>query len=280
MADFRHTVLCVDDEQNILNALKRLLRKENFRFLTCTTGGGGLQLLAENDVQVVISDQRMPEMSGTDFLKQVKELYPHTIRIILTGYTDVDTISESINQGHIYKFFLKPWNDQHLTLEIRQALEQYDLVQANKRLHQQTIEQNEELRTINEDLERLVAERTESLEIQNQALQLSHAILNDLPIPIIGISTDMMIALVNKKAQQQFIEHHPVRVGDDMVDYVEGLTEDHVRDMIAANQPGHLSCRGKQSGRRYPLDLFPLSGRFSSSGLIITLAQNGYGDIE
>ena len=106
MDDLRHTVLCVDDEQNILNALKRLLRKESYRLLTSTTGNGGLQLLAENDVQVVISDQRMPGMSGTAFLKQVKEGYPHVIRIMLTGYTDVDTISTSINQGHIYKFFL------------------------------------------------------------------------------------------------------------------------------------------------------------------------------
>ena len=132
METSEHTILCVDDEQNILNALKRLLRKENYRLLTGGSGKQGLEILAENKVHVVVSDHRMPEMNGTEFLKQVRETYPNILRIILTGYTDVDTITEAINEGHIYKFFLKPWNDQNLKLEIRQALEQYDLIQANK----------------------------------------------------------------------------------------------------------------------------------------------------
>ena len=271
MGDLRHTVLCVDDEQNILNALKRLLRKESYRLLTSTTGSGGLQLLTENDIQVVISDQRMPEMNGTAFLKQVKELYPHIIRIILTGYTDVDTISNSINQGHIYKFFLKPWNDHQLILEIRQALEQYDLMQTNIRLNEMTAAQNEELRTINDDLERMVAERTESLEMQNQALQLSHAILEDLPFPIVGISNDKMIALVNKMAQRHFCENQPLLVGEYISDYLEGLTDTLFQDLLASSRPRHLACQGKHSGRSYELDLYPLTGRFSNNGLIITV---------
>jgi len=271
MDDLRHTVLCVDDEQNILNALKRLLRKESYRLLTSTTGSRGLQLLAENDVQVVISDQRMPEMNGTVFLKQVKEMYPHIIRIILTGYTDVDTISNSINQGHIYKFFLKPWNDHQLILEIRQALEQYDLMQTNIRLNEMTAAQNEELRTINDDLERMVAERTESLEMQNQALQLSHVILEDLPFPIVGISNDKMIALVNKIAQRHFCENQPLLVGEYISDYIQGLTDTLFQDLLASSRPRHLACQGKHSGRSYELDFHPLTGRFSNNGLIITL---------
>ena len=134
MNENRHTVLCVDDEKNILQSLKRLLRKEDYRLLTASSGEEGLKVLEENDVHMVISDQRMPEMSGTEFLAALKTKYPDVLRIILSGYTDVDSITESINKGHIYKFLLKPWNDHNLKLEIKQALEQYDLIQANKKL--------------------------------------------------------------------------------------------------------------------------------------------------
>jgi response regulator RpfG family c-di-GMP phosphodiesterase len=275
MDNNEHTVLCLDDEQNILNALKRLLRKENYHLLTCTTGDEGLQLLSQNEVQVVISDQRMPEMSGTEFLKQVKELYPDIIRIILTGYTDVETISNSINQGHIYKFFLKPWNDQHLTLEIRQALEQYDLIKANKRLHEVTLEQNDELKAINENLESIVAERTSFLEMQNQALQLSQAILEDLPFPIIGISTEMMVALVNGSAQQRFSGEDRITVGEHIDEYLTGMTEGSLEDVITSSRSQCVICQGKKSGRKYHLEIYPLTGRFSGSGCIITLPKVG-----
>ena len=136
MEPIKHTVLCVDDERNILSALKRLLRKEDYRLLTGKSGQEGLEILSQNEVQVVISDQRMPEMNGIEFLKEVRKGYPNVLRIILTGYTDVDTITKAISEGHIYKFFLKPWSDHQLKLEIRQALEQYDLIQANKALHE------------------------------------------------------------------------------------------------------------------------------------------------
>ena len=163
MNEHQHTILCVDDEENILNSLKRLLRKEAYRLLTAPSGEEGLKVLEKNEVHLVISDQRMPQMSGTEFLAVVRERYPNAIRIVLTGYTEVDAITESINRGHVYKFFLKPWNDQSLQLEIRQALEQYELIQANRELHEKVMEQNEELTTINENLEALVHERTQYL---------------------------------------------------------------------------------------------------------------------
>ena len=134
MNENRHTVLCVDDEKNILRSLNRLLRKEDYRLLTASSGEEGLKVLEENDVHMVISDQRMPKMSGTEFLAALKTKYPDVLRIILSGYTEVDSITESINKGHIYKFLSKPWNDHNLKLEIKQALEQYDLIQANKKL--------------------------------------------------------------------------------------------------------------------------------------------------
>ena len=177
MSDQEHAVLCVDDEENILRSLKRLLRNEGYRLLTASSGKEGLRILEENRVHLVISDQRMPGMNGAEFLAQVKERYPDTIRICLTGYTDVDSITESINKGHIYKFMLKPWNDQGLKLEIRQALDQYELSQTNMALNKELIEKNAELKRINENLEKMVQERTIDLELKNRALELSHAML-------------------------------------------------------------------------------------------------------
>ncbi len=138
----RHTILFVDDEKNILNSLKRLLRKEDYRLLTASSGEEGLKILAENEVHLVITDLRMPEMNGIEFLTRLRVDYPDLIRIILTGYTDVDTLIESINKGHVYKFFLKPWNDDDLKIEIRKALERYDLIAANKRLCEKAMKQN------------------------------------------------------------------------------------------------------------------------------------------
>ena len=195
------TLLCVDDEQRILNALKRLLRNEGYRILTATSGQEGLDLLKENNVQIVVSDQRMPEMNGTELMAMVKASYPDILRIILTGYTDVDSITESINKGHVYKFFLKPWNDQNLKLEIRQAFEQYELMRTNERLDKTVLEQNRQLLNVNENLERLVGERTQDLVLQTQALTLSHDILEAAPIPIVGVDGNGIIVLTNQAAR-------------------------------------------------------------------------------
>lgn len=265
-----HTLLCIDDEPNILSALKRLLRKESFKMLTANSGKEGLQLLAANEVHVVVSDQRMPEMSGTEFLKQVKESYPDIIRIILTGYTDVDSISESINEGHIYKFFLKPWNDQNLKLEIRQALEQYDLVQDNKRLHEQVLQQNEELKKINENLESIIQERTQSLEIQNKALQVSHAILDDLPFPIMGISSEMMVVMANRALYNYWGNDPPVQLGSSIDMLFDAQLKDLLSECLASSKKNAVTSKSV-SGKTFDMELIPLTGFYRGQGIIMSL---------
>jgi len=113
------TLLLVDDEQNILNALRRLFRREGYHVLTAGSGAEALELLALNPVQVIISDQRMPEMSGVEFLSRVKELYPRTVRIVLSGYSELSTVTDAINRGAIWKYISKPWDDEDLLQEIR-----------------------------------------------------------------------------------------------------------------------------------------------------------------
>ena len=268
METTQHTILCVDDEQNILNALKRLLRKEDYRLLTANSGRAGLDILAENEVHVVVSDQRMPEMNGTEFFKQVRQAYPDILRIILTGYTDVDTITEAINEGHIYKFFLKPWNDQNLKLEIRQALEQYDLIKANKRLSGRLSEQNEELKAINEHLEALVLERTQSLNVQNQALQVSHAILDDLPYPILGVSAEKLVVMVNKAARRQMGAHQDLEVGGSIENCFDETFDASFARCLANHEKDRFTGRCK-SGQAFEMEVIPLTGRYRGQGMIL-----------
>lgn len=115
------TLLLLDDEENVLRSLVRLLRRDGYRLLTAGSVSEAFDLLARNDVQVIVSDQRMPDMSGTEFLGRVRDMYPDTVRLALSGYTDVNTISEAINQGAAYRFLIKPWDDAELRGHIRAA---------------------------------------------------------------------------------------------------------------------------------------------------------------
>jgi diguanylate cyclase (GGDEF)-like protein len=115
------TLLLLDDEENVLRALTRALRRDGYRILTATTAQDAFEHLARNEVQVIISDQRMPELSGTEFLSQVKAMYPDTVRMVLSGYSDVTVVTDAINRGAIYKFLTKPWNDDDLRLQIQDA---------------------------------------------------------------------------------------------------------------------------------------------------------------
>ncbi len=119
------TLLIVDDEPNSLAALGRLLRREGYRVLTATSGQQGLDLLAVERVHVIISDQRMPGMSGTQFLGIAKELYPDTVRIILSGFTDLAIVTECVNHGEIFRFMTKPWIDAELKANVRDAFRLY-----------------------------------------------------------------------------------------------------------------------------------------------------------
>ena len=116
------TILLVDDESSILSALKRTLRREGYTILTAQNATEGFALLAREPVQVIVCDQHMNEMTGTQFLSQVRIMYPETVRIVLSGFSEISTVTDAINKGAAYRFLTKPWNDEHLKEEIRGAL--------------------------------------------------------------------------------------------------------------------------------------------------------------
>lgn len=120
------SLLIVDDEENIQRALKRELRGEGYEIFSATSAREALELMAQTHISVIMSDQRMPGMTGTELLDRVKVLYPDTVRIVLSGYTDLATVSALINEGAIYKFLTKPWEDNALREDIRQAFRLYE----------------------------------------------------------------------------------------------------------------------------------------------------------
>ena len=120
--DARHTVLFVDDEPSILTSIRRALRREGYTVLTAGTASEAFSLLATDAIQVVVTDQRMSGMSGTEFLSRVKNLYPETVRMVLSGYSEITAVTDAINKGAVYRFLSKPWDDETLKREVFSAL--------------------------------------------------------------------------------------------------------------------------------------------------------------
>ncbi len=146
-----YTILFVDDEINVLKAMQRIFRQESYRLLTAQNGTEALKVLQDQaPVHVVVCDYRMPGMAGSQVLKRIKAKWPNTIRIMLTGYADVDAVMGAVNDGAVYKFITKPWNDHDIRLTISLALEQYDLIQENRHLKKKSAAQKSEIKRLSQ----------------------------------------------------------------------------------------------------------------------------------
>lgn len=200
------TILVVDDEPNVLRSLKRLLFGTDYNVLTAASGEEALTLFGAQDIHLVISDYRMPGMNGVEFLSQVKKLHPETIRIVLSGYADAHAIVEAINDGEVYKFIAKPWNDQDLLTTLLRAFEQYSLQRENARLYGELQRRNLELEDLARSLEQRVAERMADLEMKNRALHIAHNILDLLPAGVIGVDSNELVVYCNPIAQSSYAD--------------------------------------------------------------------------
>ncbi len=145
-------VLFLDDEENILNSLKRLFINEPFGIVTTTNHNEALALMGKEKIKVVFSDERMPNVSGVEFLQMVKNKYPDIVRILFTGYADLTAVENAINLGEVYRFINKPWNGSELKAAVKQAIEHYDLILDNRGLFDSTKKKNEELEVANKKL--------------------------------------------------------------------------------------------------------------------------------
>jgi CheY-like chemotaxis protein len=153
------TLLLVDDEPNILASLKRLMRRSGCEILVANSAEEALDLLSRQPVDVILSDQRMPGMNGVQFLRLAKERLPNTVRIVLSGYTELESVTSAINEGAVYRFLTKPWEDELLRKHIEEAFQYKEKEDENRRLNLLVHTANQELATANRQLEELLKQR-------------------------------------------------------------------------------------------------------------------------
>ena len=153
-----YSILYIDDEKNNLVSFKSTFRRD-YHVHVASSGKAGLEIMEKHNIQLVITDQRMPDMTGIEFLEQIVPLYPDCMRMIMTGFSDMEAVIQAINKGNIYRYISKPWNREELKINLESALEVYNLKSQNKNLII-------DLKEANQNLERKVMERTRQIEQQ------------------------------------------------------------------------------------------------------------------
>lgn len=207
------TLLFVDDEANILTALKRLFRSLEYKILTAQNGLEGLTVLEQQPVDLVISDMRMPEMDGAAFLEQVAARWPDTVRILLTGYADLTSTIKAVNSGQIYRYISKPWEENDITLSVKRALEQKNLELERDRLQALTQVQNEELKQFNANLEDKVRARTGELQQAVSFLELAHQSLDSSYQATVEVFSNLIDMHENCAGQARLVAEQAVQLG-------------------------------------------------------------------
>jgi adenylate cyclase len=239
MSDNKSVLLSVDDEESVLKALQRSLRKVDIEIVTALSGKAGLDILKQRQVDVIVSDIRMPHMSGAEFLKAAAAIQPTTTRIALTGYADPEETKAAINEGGVTQFLSKPWDDDELRRIITEAATVARLKRENQALAILTENQNEELRALNEDLEALIAARTQELEHTNgilttalDDLKQNHQRMVDLVANIAALpNTECEIA--RNKVELALAIGEDMELDDEQLAYLREATRLHRLGLVA-----------------------------------------------
>ena len=186
-----YTVLFVDDEPNILRAIKRALFTMDITLLLADSGAKALELMSQNEVHVVISDMKMPQMSGAELLEQVAINYPETFRVVLTGYADIESTIKAVNQGKIHRYLQKPWDNQELIAVVEEGLERVKLKTENLRLQKLTRLQNKKLRDVNASLEQVVQKRTRQIKAALNKIEKHNIAMEQVLFNVISINPNI-----------------------------------------------------------------------------------------
>lgn len=228
----RHLLL-VDDDPNLLVSLVHMLKKDGYDVYSAHSAREAFDILANHPIDVVLSDHRMPEMSGTEFLEQVKDTYPHTVRLVLSGFAELDSVTEAINRGAIYKYLTKPIDDQDLRANIREAFQRHDIEQQNNRLKIELEQANAELVQLNHILEQRVTERNDRIQRDNDFRHVIQEVFDHLPVGILGIDVSGDVMLINRLAAEGLDLGQGMAIGrsllclpDDLAQAVERFLED------------------------------------------------------
>jgi signal transduction histidine kinase len=194
------TLLIIDDEPDVVKSVQDLLRYD-YRVLGATRPAEGIKILKSEDVQVVMTDQRMPEMTGVELLHIIRDRYPDPIRLLCTGYSDVRTVVEAINQGNVYRYITKPWDPDDLQALIRESVERYDLILERNRLLEDLRKKNEELRAANAELRHADELKTGFIKLA------SHELRTPLSILLLAINLLNKRSVVLDHRTRELIEH-------------------------------------------------------------------------
>ncbi|MFA7113963.1 MAG: hybrid sensor histidine kinase/response regulator [Candidatus Omnitrophota bacterium] len=209
-------VVILDDEQNILNSLTRLFKDEPFGIFTTTKHSEALEAISKEKVKVVLSDHRMPEISGTEFLEKVKEKYPYIVRILFTGYTDIQIAEDAINKGGVYRFINKPWDDISLRRTILEAIERFDLRQKNRELMEEITNQNNQLLALNAKLGKMYEAQKE----------FSSTVSHELRTPLASIKTTIDVVMSETPGQLNDDQKNFLNKAKSNVDRLSRLVND------------------------------------------------------
>ena len=260
------TLLIVDDETNIVTSIKRMLRKENYNILTASSGEDGLDLLAKHNVDVIISDHRMPGMTGVDFLSRAKAMYPHSVRIVLSGYTEIKAITDAINQGAIYKFLTKPWDDDQLRAHISEAFRNKEMADENMRLSLEVQTANFQLASAKRRLEDTLAQQEQRIANHESQLDAINDVLHHLPTPVIRLDHDNRVTFFNHAAQALF-PHSAQILGANATDAIPEIFN------AINNVHNDGKCNLQLDGVSYQIMLKNVENSFHSSETFIILSQ-------
>jgi CheY-like chemotaxis protein len=236
------TLLLVDDEAHVLSSLKRLFRPDGYRILTAQSGAEGLAVLAQQAVDVILSDQRMPGMSGVDFLRQAKQLCPDTVRMTLSGYAELQSIIDAVNEGAVVKFLTKPWEDDRLRVHIAEAFRHKALADENRRLGAELGRANADLAGLNLRLQRMLAQQRDHAELLLAGAGGMHELLDSLPVALLGLDPEDLLVYCNATAAQ-LLPVSLCRLGErppvELQQLLAGLEEEGQAGQAVSRVPGH-----------------------------------------
>lgn len=262
----RYRVLLVDDEESILRALRRLLRGQPYEVVTAGGAEEALRLLEREPAHLVMSDHRMPGQTGVEFLREVRRRWPDTIRIILSGYTEVKAIIDAINDGEVYKYLTKPWNEEEIKLHLVRALEQYELQAENERLTREVVAQNDKLRELNALLDQRASDATHGFASYQNVLEAAG-------VTMLTLDDHGMIVWANAPATELASPDSPGLIGT----LGHTALPEAFHDVIDAGQEqldGSFSGRLMFEGRPYQWRRRPVSEHGDARGSVLSIWED------